>query len=655
MASRRRGFSKNLKGIDTKVISADTLISSNIIAQNVQINSVAIDNIDFTGSEQSINFVNRELENVSITSGTILNTTISDSTFNNGTYTGTSTFSGDSFVLEGTSGQNVVWQPSTNILSTSTGVLFQPGDISISSNTISPKTLGGTIQFSGNIDFTNANAFGIGQTTSPFIVDNVTIAGNGVGTISGDLQLSSISNNVVLIGNANISAGTIDGTIIGSSVPSSATFSSLTSTLSTSTNSFITNNLSFTNANSRINIPSSVSSAFSLTDGTSDIISFNTLSNTTTFSGDVVISGSLVSATSTIKDIITSQKITINSLSNQVLITSGGTETIGGNADAVFISSTNLSGGVRISSSATSGILQTTTNGNIRMEPSAPFSMICSRDIVCSGGITISSFLNPPSNGAVQWNGTRLQAYNGSWRDLFGNRTHQEIDDHINNTFTTNPHGTTAADVGALATTGGSLSGDLSMSSIFRIRNMANPVLSQDAATKFYVDNNGGFSDLPNLKTYLGNNALSSVGSGTNLTAIGNNALDSNNNGSQNLAVGENSGGTVVNGSGNICIGSSSDVSAPAATNQIALGHSAVATTNGEFFISANATHLRMNGLSAHSGGRMITIETAATGTNRIRQASTFPVYADNAAALVGGLVAGDIYRTAAGLLAVTF
>ena len=336
-------------------------------------------------------------------------------------------------------------------------------------------------------------------------------------------------------------------------------------------------------------------------------------------------------------------------------MTSGGTESIPNNADAVFISSTNLSGGVRISSSGSSGILQTTTNGNIRMEPGAPFSMTCSRDILCSGGLSVSSFLTAPSNGAVQWNGTRLQAYNGAWNDLFGTRTHQEIDDHINNTFTTNPHGTTAADVLALALAGGTMTGNISMSTLYRVRNMADPVLSQDAATKFYVDNNGGFSDLPNLRTYLGNNALSSVGAGTNLTAIGNNALDNNNNGSQNLAVGENSGGTVVNGSGNICIGSSSDVSAPAAANQIALGHSAVATTNGEFFISGNATHLRMNGLAAHSGGRMITIETAATGTNRIRQASTFPVYADNVAALGGGLVAGDLYRTAAGLLAVTF
>jgi hypothetical protein len=31
------------------------------------------------------------------------------------------------------------------------------------------------------------------------------------------------------------------------------------------------------------------------------------------------------------------------------------------------------------------------------------------------------------------------------------------------------------------------------------------------------------------------------------------------------------------------------------------------------------------------------------------------PVYADNAAALAGGLVAGDMYRTAAGILMIVF
>jgi hypothetical protein len=63
--------------------------------------------------------------------------------------------------------------------------------------------------------------------------------------------------------------------------------------------------------------------------------------------------------------------------------------------------------------------------------------------------------------------------------------------------------------------------------------------------------------------------------------------------------------------------------------------------------------------------GRLVfstTADGASTPTERMRikssgiiNFSNAPVYADNAAALAGGLVAGDVYRKADGTLMITF
>lgn len=657
MSTSRRGFSKNLKGIDTRAVTADNIVGSiqatTVSADDITVNSVSISNLDLSGGTNTIDFVNRDITNVSIISGSISGTTISSSDISANTLS----VSGDTTLggivsLQGTSGQSVSWQPSTNILSASTGVQFQPGEISMSGNTISPKTFGGTIAFTGNVDFTNANAFGIGQTSSPFIVDNVSITNNDVTTISGALRLSSSTNNVQIIGNAIISAGSIDSTPIGFSIPSSGSFTSLSSTTSATNTISISSELSFPNSGSVMNIADASTSSLEISDGISTLVRFDTTNNLVEFVGDVIVTGTLLSGTSTIKDIITPFDITIQSTNDRVRIESNGTESGAGFADSIYLLSTNANSGIRLQSNGVSGILATTTSGNIRLEPGASYDVTCTSDIISSGGYGVASFLGSPSAGSLQWNGSRMQAYTGSvWRDMFGVKTHTEIDNHIND-VTGNPHAVTASQTGALPLTGGIMTGSISMSNSFRVNNMIDPVSPQDAATKNYVDSTGGSSDNVNLRTYLGINALSSVVGATSVSAFGVNALSSVVNGSTNVAFGENAGTTIVNGTGNICIGIGSDVSAAGATNQIAIGHSATATTNGEMYISSSCTHIRMDGISTHSGGRLVTKE---NGTNRMRIATTMPVYADNTAATVGGLTAGDLYRTSAGLLAIVF
>lgn len=180
---------------------------------------------------------------------------------------------------------------------------------------------------------------------------------------------------------------------------------------------------------------------------------------------------------------------------------------------------------------------------------------------------------------------------------------------------------------------------------------------------------------------------LSSTGS--NNTIVGNRALYLNTGGSYNTAFGASALYTSNNADDNTALGYLSLYSSTSGNSNTAVGKEA-GTTSGSTPLFANAvttgsdltflgyqsglgSATQRNNSSAIGAGAYVDADNTVVlgngavtevlmnslGTAKIRagnlKLSSLPVYADNAAALDGGLVAGDVYRTATGVLMVTY
>lgn len=136
----------------------------------------------------------------------------------------------------------------------------------------------------------------------------------------------------------------------------------------------------------------------------------------------------------------------------------------------------------------------------------------------------------------------------------------------------------------------------------------------------------------------VGTFTLSNNISGANNTAIGRAALNNNVSGSNNTAVGFNAGLSLISGNNNIFIGDNTPASYAGVSNFLNLGNTLygnLLTKNIGIDVVNPENKLEVNG----------TIK--ATAINFTGLAT----YEDDAAAGVGGLVSGDVYKTPGGVL----
>jgi hypothetical protein len=131
--------------------------------------------------------------------------------------------------------------------------------------------------------------------------------------------------------------------------------------------------------------------------------------------------------------------------------------------------------------------------------------------------------------------------------------------------------------------------------------------------------NTSGFSN-----TAIGHTALGLNTSGNSNNAVGNYSLGAVTTGAANIGIGKFAGRYVTTGSSNIYIGSEGAVADAAANSIINIGN-------------------------------RITVKGTKVALIGIVNIGTTPVYETNTAALAGGLIAGDIYRTASGVLMITY
>lgn len=205
--------------------------------------------------------------------------------------------------------------------------------------------------------------------------------------------------------------------------------------------------------------------------------------------------------------------------------------------------------------------------------------------------------------------------------------------------------------------------------------------------------------------TALGVYALPVITTGTRNTAIGGGSLPNLTNGSANIGIGPSSLSSLKSGSDNVAVGVSSMANVVSGGNNVGVGRTAgyLASGSGNTFVGgrsgylSGATPAAANAVTTGSGltfvGKYSGLGSGTQRTNagcfgfecyvdadntyaigdenvtdvlagsagqaRLRAAtarlSNLPVYADNAAALAGGLVAGDVYRTSTGVLMVTY
>lgn len=547
MTERRRGFSKNLKGLDTKIVTADKIIGSidalSVSTNDLTVNSVSVNNLELGGSSESIDFANRPLTNVQITSGTIEGVSISNSILSDLSslsVLGRSIFQDTLF--EGTNGASLEWSNTSNTLSLSSIATLQAGDVVVSGNIISPRLLGGTVAFTGNVDFTNSNVFGVGTIASPFIVDDVSLSSNIIESINGDLVIQSSSSLVDLKGLVQINGGNINSTPIGNSIPSSGAFTSLSSSIVSSQAMTLESSLNFT-LGATINVPSALATALQFTDGISQFISINSATGSVNIGGDLNVIGNLSSGSTSVTSIITSDLVTIQSSSNRVDIISNGPESVPSLSDSIFINATNSSGGIKIQSQGNGGIQCISSMGDISLQPSSPYFVSVSRDLLCGGGVSLNAFLDAtPSDGSLQWLGTDLQVRSGGVWENLSTESYSET------------------------------------------------------YTESYVDSRVTVDAI--------NNRVG-VGSSNTFTGI----------------------------------------------NQIILGNGETTSSSGQFLIDSSVNHIRMPGLSTQTSGSLVTCSSGGI----IRKTVSLSVYANNAAAILGGLVSGDLYRLATGEVMIVF
>jgi len=151
--------------------------------------------------------------------------------------------------------------------------------------------------------------------------------------------------------------------------------------------------------------------------------------------------------------------------------------------------------------------------------------------------------------------------------------------------------------------------------------------------------------------TGVGALSLSYLTTGSNNVALGASALYSMTTGSDNMAQGKNAIQNMITGSKNIAIGRNSGFYAAVGTltsgdSHVLIGDTTKASANGtvnEIVIGANAV-----GKGSHTVvlGHTSIVETVLRGKIN---ANGLPLYADEASAITGGLVAGDLYRTSTG------
>jgi len=139
----------------------------------------------------------------------------------------------------------------------------------------------------------------------------------------------------------------------------------------------------------------------------------------------------------------------------------------------------------------------------------------------------------------------------------------------------------------------------------------------------------------------IGTYALRYNTSGFSNTAIGHTALGLNTSGNSNNAVGNYSLGAITTGAANIGIGKFAGRYLTTGIGNIYVGSEGVAS-------DAEANGIINIGNRFIVKGQKISL----IGTLNI---GTTPVYDDNATALAEGLTTGDIYRTATGILMITF
>ncbi|MBS7233609.1 hypothetical protein KHA90_21580 [Flavobacterium psychroterrae] len=139
----------------------------------------------------------------------------------------------------------------------------------------------------------------------------------------------------------------------------------------------------------------------------------------------------------------------------------------------------------------------------------------------------------------------------------------------------------------------------------------------------------------------IGTFALRYNTAGFSNTAVGHTALGLNTSGNSNNAFGNYSLGAITTGAANIGIGK-------AAGRYVTTGNSNIYIGSEGVVSDAQASGI------INIGNKFIAKESKISLVGRLNL-GTAPVYEGNSAALAGGLIAGDVYRTSTGILMITY
>jgi hypothetical protein len=126
--------------------------------------------------------------------------------------------------------------------------------------------------------------------------------------------------------------------------------------------------------------------------------------------------------------------------------------------------------------------------------------------------------------------------------------------------------------------------------------------------------------------TAIGGSAMMNATTGGFNVAVGSECLKGLTTGSKNIGIGERIGTSIITGSNNTLIGGTS-----------------TGDTSNTIIIGAGFTN------------RIMVDATGKTSLLNMLNVATTPIFDNNAAAIAGGLVTGDVYRTSAGVLMITF
>lgn len=149
--------------------------------------------------------------------------------------------------------------------------------------------------------------------------------------------------------------------------------------------------------------------------------------------------------------------------------------------------------------------------------------------------------------------------------------------------------------------------------------------------------------------TAIGYGAMSTVNTSSNV-AIGKSALNTST-GNTNIAIGVSAlGGGGVTGSNNLAVGHNAMYSNTSGANNIGIGYLAGfynTTASNQIFINSipRANYAADQTASPIYIQQNATVSSQKIFMNGLLNFSSVPTYTDNAAAIVGGLVAGNIYK----------